>query len=138
MPTRRSFLTMSTLGAVAAATGAASAQPAPPAAPPAMPPSIASLTSRKADARPITTEERAQRVEKARTLLAAAKLDALLLTGGASLGYFTNVRWWSSERFFGVVIPAKGAAFVVCPAFEEERAREQLALGPLGGAAVLT
>ena len=31
-----------------------------------------------------------------------------------------------------------GDAFVVCPAFEEDRAREQLALGPLGDAAVYT
>jgi Xaa-Pro dipeptidase len=139
MPTRRSFLTASALGAVAAAAGTAAAQPAPAstgAAP--LPPSIAALTSVKAKARPITTEERARRVEKARSLLAASKLDALLLTGGASLGYFTAVRWWTSERFFGVVVPARGEAFVVCPAFEEERAHEQLALGPLAGAAVLT
>jgi len=139
MPTRRSFLTVSTLGAVAAATGTAAAQPAPPpTSAPALPPSIAALTSMKSQARPITTEERARRLEKARTLIANTKLDALLLTGGASLGYFTSVRWWTSERFFGVVVPAKGEAFVVCPAFEEDRAREQLALGPLGAATVLT
>jgi Xaa-Pro dipeptidase len=139
MPTRRSFLTSSTLGAVAAATGTAAAQPAPPPiSAPALPPSIASLTSMKSQARPITAEERARRLEKARTLIANTKLDALLLTGGASLGYFTGVRWWTSERFFGVVVPAKGEAFAVCPAFEEDRAREQLALGPLGAVAVLT
>jgi len=36
------------------------------------------------------------------------------------------------------VIPASGDAFVVCPSFEEDRAREQLALGPLVGAEVRT
>ena len=35
-------------------------------------------------------------------------------------------------------MPASGEPFVVCPAFEEERAREQLANGPFGGGTVLT
>jgi Xaa-Pro dipeptidase len=48
------------------------------------------------------------------------------------------VRWWISERFFGIVIPATGSPFVVCPAFEEDRAREQLALGPFADAEVRT
>jgi Xaa-Pro dipeptidase len=65
-------------------------------------------------------------------------LDALYLTGGTSMVYFTNVRWGGGERLFAVVIPVQGEAFVVCPAFEEDRAREQLALGPLKSADVLT
>ena len=52
--------------------------------------------------------------------------------------YFAGVRWWISERFFGIVVPANGAPFVVCPAFEEDRAHEQLALGPFGHAEVRT
>src|SRR5439155_23772783 len=36
------------------------------------------------------------------------------------------------------VLPAKGDAFCVCPAFEEDRAREQLALGPLASTDVRT
>ena len=60
------------------------------------------------------------------------KLDAILLTGGTSLLYFTGVRWGNSERLFAVRHPVKGEPFFVCPAFEEDRAREQLALGPLG------
>jgi Xaa-Pro dipeptidase len=35
-------------------------------------------------------------------------------------------------------LPVKGDPFFVCPAFEEGRAREQLALGPFGKAEVLT
>ena len=67
------------------------------------------------------------------------ELDALLLTGGTSLRYFSNIGWGLSERLFALVMPQSGAAFVVCPAFEEDRAREQLALGPFGdGTAVLT
>jgi Xaa-Pro dipeptidase len=36
---------------------------------------------------------------------------------------------------FTCVIPATGEPFFVCPAFEEDRAREQIALGPFAGTA---
>jgi Xaa-Pro dipeptidase len=59
-------------------------------------------------------------------------IDALLLMEGTSLNYFTGIRWWGGERLFALVLPAKGKAFYVCPAFEEERAREQIATAPDG------
>ncbi len=96
-----------------------------------LPPSIASLTSVRDRAAPITNEERTARIEKARRLMAEHKLDAIVLAGGTSLLYFTGMRWGSSERLFAVVIPRVGAPYLVCPAFEEDRAREQLALGPM-------
>jgi Xaa-Pro dipeptidase len=65
-------------------------------------------------------------------------IDALYFTGGTSILYFTNIRWGGGERLFAVVVPVQGAAFVVWPAFEEDRAREQLALGPLDDAEVFT
>ena len=46
-------------------------------------------------------------------------LDAILLMTGTSLQYFSGIRWWGGERTFALVLPAKGAAFYVCPAFEE-------------------
>ena len=55
-----------------------------------------------------------------------------MLRRGTSLVYFTNIRWGGGERLFACVIPAKGEPFFVCPAFEEDRAREQIALGPFG------
>jgi Xaa-Pro dipeptidase len=103
-----------------------------------LPPSIASLTSMKDRATPITNDERRARIARARTLMAAEKIDAVLLTGGTSLLYFTGIRWGNSERLFAVVLPVKGEPFCVCPAFEEDRAREQLALGPLGSVDVRT
>ena len=48
--------------------------------------------------------------------------------------YFTGIRWGGGERLTACVIPAKGKPFFVCPAFEEDRAREQIALGPFGDA----
>src|SRR5258708_23420312 len=70
------------------------------------------------------------RIERGRQLMAQNKIDAILMTGGTSLAYFTHIRWWLSERLFALVVPAKSAPFFVCPAFEEDRAREQIAVGP--------
>jgi Xaa-Pro dipeptidase len=97
-----------------------------------LPPSIEKLKSRKNEAIPITSEERAQRQERARKLMSDNSLDAIVLMEGTSLRYFTGARWWGGERLFAMVFPAKGNAFYVCPAFEEGRAREQLANAPDG------
>lgn len=97
-----------------------------------LPPSIARLQSRKSEATPITREERQVRQERARKLMSETGLDAIVLMEGTSLRYFTGIRWWGGERMFAMVVPAKGAAFYVCPAFEEGRAREQIADAPEG------
>jgi len=99
---------------------------------PPLPASIASLKSMSGQAKPITPEERNQREEKARRLMQTNNLDAILLTEGTTLNYFTGIRWWGGERLFAMVLPVKGAAFYVCPAFEEGRAREQIAKAPDG------
>jgi Xaa-Pro aminopeptidase len=96
----------------------------------ALPPALANLKSMRDQARPITPDERKQRQEKARALMEASDLDAILLMEGTSLNYFTGIRWWGGERMFAMVLPAKGMAFYVCPAFEEGRAREQIANAP--------
>lgn len=129
MVTRRGFLWGA--GAAAAVIGAAKldAQPA------ETPPALRALTSMRSQARPITAEERRGRVDKARRLMAEEKIDALMLCSGTSLVYFTNIDWSGGERLFTCVIPAKGEPFFVCPAFEEDRAREQIALGPFAGTA---
>jgi Xaa-Pro dipeptidase len=65
-------------------------------------------------------------------LMSENALDAILMMEGTSLRYFTGMRWWGGERLFTFVLPAKGKAFYVCPAFEEGRAREQIAHAPDG------
>ncbi len=97
-----------------------------------LPPAIGALRSRRGEAKPITVEERAERQEKARQLMRENNLSAILLAQGTSLVYFTGIQWWGGERLFAMVLPAKGDAFYVAPAFEEGRAREQIALGPNG------
>ena len=97
-----------------------------------LPPSLAGLRSRKNEATPITREERGERQERARKLMSENALDAIVLMEGTSLKYFSGIHWWGGERLFALVLPVKGAPFYVCPAFEEGRAREQIASGPSG------
>ena len=97
-----------------------------------LPETVARLQSRKGEAVPITREERQERQERARKLMRDNALDAIVLMEGTSLRYFTGIRWWGGERLFALVLPAKGAAFYVCPAFEEGRARELIANAPDG------
>lgn len=132
MISRRSFVTSGAVAAGALGTpwpgltvDAAAQAP--------VPPSIAALTPMRGTATPITKDERRGRVEKARRLMAEHGIDALMLTGGTSLVYFSGIRWGLSERLFALVIPQRGEPFVVTPAFEEDRAREQFATSPFTG-----
>ncbi|HWZ30633.1 MAG TPA: Xaa-Pro peptidase family protein [Bryobacteraceae bacterium] len=90
------------------------------------------LKSRRSEATPITVDERRARLARAQELMRENKIDAMVLTGGTSLEYFGAIRWGLSERLFTMVVPGKGDPFFVSPAFEEDRAREQIALGPGG------
>ena len=135
MISRRRFLEAGGVAAgVAAMSGSLIASPATTEqkADTSLPPSIAALRSRKHEAVPITREERHERQERARRLMSDNRLDAMVLMEGTSLKYFTGIHWWGGERLFALVLPAKGSAFYVCPAFEEGRAREQMANAPDG------
>jgi Xaa-Pro dipeptidase len=135
MISRRKFLAVGGLAAGVAAAphplafGAATAESS---GDSALPPSLAQLKSRTGEASPITREERHERQEQARRLMSENALDAIVLMEGTSLRYFTGIRWWGGERLFALVLPVKGSGFYVCPAFEEGRAREQLANAPDG------
>jgi Xaa-Pro dipeptidase len=136
MPTRRTFLgtTAAALAATAARATVADARLLADDVPQqggALPPAIAALTPMTAGVRPITVEERRARIEKATRLMREQGVDALMLTGGTSLDYFTNIRWGLSERMLALILPVKGTPFIVCPKFEEERAMEQARTGPL-------
>ena len=125
MATRRRFLLSAGLAPVALS-----------AVPPDSP--IAQLKSRRAEAQPITAAERQARIERAQQLMAENKINAICLAGGTSLNYFSGVRWGNSERLFMMVIPARGEPLYICPGFEEDRAREQIADGPAPHAQVFT
>src|ERR1035437_8084938 len=132
MISRRRFLEVSgvTAGMAVASHSLVAAAAAEGADDASLPPSLAKLKSRKDEATPITREERHGRQERARQLMSKNALDAIVLMEGTSLRYFTGIRWWGGERTFALVLPAKGAAFYVCPAFEEGRAHEQISGAP--------
>ncbi len=117
VPTRRSFLGA---GAGLLTAPLASAQDSP----------IGKLKSRRSEAVPITNHERQARIDKAQRLMRDNKIHSIALAGGSSLEYFSNVRWGNSERLFVMVLPARGEAFFIAPAFEKDRALEQIRKGP--------
>lgn len=135
MTSRRDFLvSASTVGAaVALGTRSAGAAVVPDAAEQgaAMPPAIRALRPMKEGVVPISVAERQARLEKARRLMREQGVDALMLTGGTSMVYFTGIQWGLSERLLAAFIPANGKPFLVTPKFEEERAMEQVAMGPM-------
>jgi Xaa-Pro dipeptidase len=111
---------------VSAQRGREGAMPAGP-----LPASIAALTSMRDRATPITAAERRARIERAKQIMTEQKIDAVILAGGTSLVYFTGIRWGNSERLTAAIIPRVGNPYMVTPAFEEDRTREQLAGGPM-------
>jgi Xaa-Pro dipeptidase len=132
MGSRRNFLRMGAVAAGLAASPMSWADAAGYQQHHETPAALAGLQSLKSQAKPIPLTEREGRLEKARSLMRQTGLDAILLMEGTSLNYFTGIRWWGGERMFAMVLPAKGPAFYVCPAFEAGRAHEQVAKAPGG------
>lgn len=79
-------------------------------------------------AAPITAAERAARLAKAQALMRERGMRAVLIEPGASLLYFTGVKWGRSERLTAAVLPDRGDPLIVTPFFEEPSVRESLAI----------
>jgi Xaa-Pro dipeptidase len=94
-----------------------------------VPEAVRNLKPRLEGVEPITDDERETRIDKAQRLMAEHGLGAIFVEAGTSLFYYTGVRWGQSERMFAMVIPREGQPAYVCPAFEEERARERIRFG---------
>lgn len=67
----------------------------------------------------IAGAEYQQRIERARALMRAQGVDALLVAAGPSLRYLTGVPWRASERLVALLLTDAGDPLLVCPAFEE-------------------
>ena len=131
---RRDFLRLSAGLASAALLGnstnaAAAADASRPLQQRDVPESIRKLRKMTDGILPISLDERKARIEKARRLMRDNRIDAIYLEPGSSMFYYTGMRWSTSERMFALVIPARGEIAWVCPKFEEERARELIAMG---------
>jgi Xaa-Pro dipeptidase len=121
---RRSFLKGACAWSLLAATATRRAAAADPSAPaPAPAPELKSITG---NAHPISAAERRARIAKVQALMEQRRIGALLIESGASLEYFTGIRWHRSERTTAAIIPARGDVLIVTPAFEEPSVRETL------------
>ncbi len=127
---RRQFFGVVAASASALALSSKSARPDSVAA---LAPAIAALPVLSGQARPFTNADRQSRVERAQALMVAEKMDAIVLANGTNSSvYFADLRLNGGERLWALIIPSRARPFLVCPAFEEGRARELLAAGPLG------
>ncbi|AUW59044.1 peptidase [Sphingobium sp. SCG-1] len=77
---------------------------------------------------PISRAERAARIERAQRLMQQHDIGAILVEPGASLTYFTGVRWHRSERLTAAIIPAEGRPVIVTPFFERPSVAETLGI----------
>jgi Xaa-Pro dipeptidase len=90
-------------------------------------PELASLRPRLADAPlAITESERVQRREKAQRLMKELGYSAMLIEPGANMMYFSGIEWARSERLLALILPRTGKGIVISPAFEEQRAANQV------------
>ncbi len=120
---KRDFIKLSGASAAVAALGANAAEATTAAE---AGPALKSIT---ADAVPISVEERRARVAKAQKLMAASKIDAILIEPGSAMLYFSGISWWRSERLTALIIPREGDIAVVTPYFEEPSVRESMSFG---------
>jgi Xaa-Pro dipeptidase len=96
---------------------------------PPLPAPLATLKPMTAGIPPISLEEHRARLVGAQRLMAEAGLDAIAVGPGTSLTYFTGAEWGLSERFLGFVLTREGDPAWVTPAFEKQRALEQIRVG---------
>jgi Xaa-Pro dipeptidase len=112
---RRSFLLSAAAGLITPALHAQSTS---------IPESIRSLRPMTGGVKPITPDERAQRIEKARKLMRANHLSAIFVGPGSTMFYFTGVPRRNDS--FGVVIPAQGELAWIVKEGDEAAVPKQL------------
>lgn len=130
---RRDFLTSAFPAAGAAAIGLRAGQDhTDPESVPQdqLPEAIAALEPMTDEEPPaVTDEERWNRIARAQGLMADEGLDGIMMLGGTSMLYFTDMSWGRSERTFALILPREGPPAWVCPAFERMRAAKGIRFG---------
>ena len=119
--------TLASLSASAAARGAETGAQTTASA--EWPQPILELADMTSGVEPISVDEHKARLARAQALLELHGLAALVVGPSTGLRYFTGAGWGLSERFFGMVLTAKGDPAWVTPAFEQLRAEEQIKIG---------
>lgn len=90
----------------------------------------ASLAPWASPAPGIGADEYDQRIERARALLHTLDMDAVLITAGTSLRYFSGLSWGASERLVAMLLTRRGAPIMICPAFEVGSLSHELRIQP--------
>jgi Xaa-Pro dipeptidase len=93
-----------------------------------LPPAFDALKPLGDHVKPIRAVELQARVAHAQQLMTDSKprFEALYVTPGTTLVYYTGIHWWPSERILALLVPRQGDPLLVTPAFEEGRLREQM------------
>jgi Xaa-Pro dipeptidase len=93
-----------------------------------LPPAFDVLKPLGDSVKPIRAEELQARLAHAQQRMTDAKprFEALYVTPGTTLVYYTGIHWWPSERILAFLVPRQGDPLLVAPAFEEGRLREQM------------
>ena len=91
-------------------------------------PDLAALRDLTGNTRPIDPAERARRLSRVQALMKANGVGAVLIEPGASMIYFTGVRWHLSERLTCAILPVEGEPCIVTPFFEEPSVRLSLSV----------
>ncbi|KQR87964.1 M24 family metallopeptidase [Sphingomonas sp. Leaf343] len=89
---------------------------------------LAALSPWAEQAPRIAVEERRARIARAEAALATIGADALLVTAGPSLRYFTGVSWSPTERLVALLIRLGRTPAMICPAFERGSLDAELAI----------
>jgi len=69
---------------------------------------------------PLPRSEFEHRIDEARTLMNTFEFDAIYISAGSNLYYFTGTRWHPSERMVGAILSNTGSIDYIVPAFENE------------------
>src|SRR5467141_986849 len=75
----------------------------------------------------------AQRISRAQAELKSRNLDLLVVEPSTNFQYFTSYNPGRSERLILLMIPATGAAVIVCPSFEVERIKRNTTVSDARG-----
>ncbi|WP_421922058.1 M24 family metallopeptidase [Maricaulis maris] len=79
---------------------------------------LAQLKDRLSHCHPIPENSLHQRLDRLRSRMREAGLDAIWLNAGTNLNYYTGLRWPATERLVGALVTASGGLTYLGPAFE--------------------
>lgn len=89
---------------------------------------LAKLENMTLDIKHISIVEYQQRLHQVRLMMQEANIDALFITPGSNLLYFTGINWMCTERLCGVIIPVLGDLIYIVPHFELDSFNEHIKL----------